>query len=104
MGFGGGGGGGQENPYEHECNIFWPLIYFLKDVTLPYGVVDFLVAPSMFFQNWLGKTLMTLPWIPPANPHLHLVKKCSFEESTLPVCYVWMSSALHAQDHESMTG
>lgn len=96
--------GGQENPYEHECNIFWPLIYFLKDVTLPYGVVDVLVAPSMFCQNWLGKTLMTLPWIPSANPNLHLVKKCSFKESTLPVCYVWMSSALHAQDHESITG
>ena len=72
------GGRGQENPYEHECNIFWPLIYFLKDVTLPYGVVDFLVAPSMFCQNWLGKTLMTLPWIPPANPHLHLVTKMQF--------------------------
>ena len=64
---------------------------------------------------WLGKTLMTLPWIPPANPHPHILKnecsikssiweKCSFDESTLPVCDVWMSSVLNAQDHESITG
>lgn len=43
---------GQGTPYEHECNIFWSLVYFLKYVTLPYGLVDFIAASSMFCQNY----------------------------------------------------